>query len=197
MSHPSPPPPRHAIPRQTYTIGMWLFLAALAVLFAASMVLYVIVRAFAANRPPFGALHLPWELWISTGLVMAASVTIHLAVQKVRREKLAAFRGYLIATSILAALFVAVQTPAMVQLMGQHAEFRDKGLTLYGVVFCLILLHAAHVIGGIIYLAVVTTNAFRGRYDHEAYTGPRHAALYWHFLDVVWLFMFATLLVFS
>ena len=192
MSHPSPPPPRHAIPRQTYTIGMWLFLAALTVGFAAVIIAYVFVRAISENRPAFGTLHLPWELWLSTALVLAGSATIQIAVQNVRRERLAAFRGWLIATGVLAILFCAVQTPAMVELMEQH-----RALKLYGMVFFLILVHALHVIGGIIYLAVVTANAFRGRYDHEAYTGPRHAALYWHFLDVVWLFMFATLLVFS
>ena len=176
---------------------MWLFLAALAVLFGTTMLLYIIVRTYFPNRPPFGQLHFPPELWVSTALVLAASLTIHLAVKNVRRERLAAFRLWMVVTSVLAVLFCAVQTPAMISLFHQHQVARATGLTLYGVVLFLILIHALHVVGGIIYLGIVTCKAFRNRYDHESYVGPRHAAMYWHFLDVVWLFMFATLLIFG
>ena len=65
---------------------------------------------------------------------------------------------------------------------------------MWAVLFCFVLLHAAHVLGGIIYLAVVTVRAYRGVYDHEHFVGVRHAALYWHFLDVVWILMFGTFL---
>jgi heme/copper-type cytochrome/quinol oxidase subunit 3 len=58
-----------------------------------------------------------------------------------------------------------------------------------------VLIHALHVLGGVIYLAIVTQRALAGRYDHEHYTGVKHAAMYWHFLDLVWLMMFGTFLV--
>jgi len=64
-----------------------------------------------------------------------------------------------------------------------------------GFVFCLILLHAMHVVGGIIAMAVVIPHAFMGRYDHEDYLGLKHAALYWHFLDAVWVVMFAVFMI--
>jgi cytochrome c oxidase subunit III len=65
---------------------------------------------------------------------------------------------------------------------------------LYGMIFFFVLVHAAHVLGGMIYLAIVTHRALDGRYDHENYVGVKHAAMYWHFLDVVWLLMFGTFL---
>jgi len=52
-----------------------------------------------------------------------------------------------------------------------------------------------HVVGGLIYLMMVLLKAYAGRYDHERYTGVRHAAMYWHFLDIVWLVMFGTMVV--
>ncbi len=197
MSNPPAAPHRHNVPVKTYTIGMWLFLASLAMLFLSSMLGYVAIRAFAGNRPPFGRLTFPWELWLSTALVLAASLTIHLAVNNVRRERLAAFRKWMVVTSGLAVMFCIVQTPAMIDLLNQHQALKATGLTLYGVVFFLILLHALHVAGGIIFLGLVTFKAFHNRYDHESYIGPRHAAMYWHFLDVVWIVMFSTLLVFG
>lgn len=188
---------RQPVPVRAYTIGMWLFLAALGMLFAATMLLYVIVRATNDNSPAFGTVSMPWELWISTALVLAASATIHLAVLRVRRERQSAFRGWMATTLGLAVLFCVVQTPALVGLFNRHEANAGAGLRLYGLIFFLILVHALHVLGGIVYLLLVTANAYRGRYDHESHVGVKHAALYWHFLDVVWIVMFGTLLAFG
>ncbi|HEY1923474.1 MAG TPA: cytochrome c oxidase subunit 3, partial [Tepidisphaeraceae bacterium] len=62
-------------------------------------------------------------------------------------------------------------------------------------VFFLIMVHALHVLGGIVALVIVTLNARRQKYDHENYMGVRFAARYWHFLDVVWIGMFTMFLV--
>ena len=59
--------------------------------------------------------------------------------------------------------------------------------------FMLILLHALHVVGGIIYLIMVQVGAVSGLYDHESHAPVKHAAIYWHFLDIVWILMFFTL----
>lgn len=57
----------------------------------------------------------------------------------------------------------------------------------------LIALHAAHVVGGLVPLGIVTGRALRGWYDARHAEGVRSCALYWHFLDVVWLTMFGLL----
>ena len=83
----------------------------------------------------------------------------------------------------------------MVRLLSQHrAAAVSQGLFLYGLIFVLILVHALHVVGGLVGLGITTANALRGRYDHENYTGVRSAAMYWHFLDVVWIIMFLGIL---
>ena len=55
--------------------------------------------------------------------------------------------------------------------------------------FVLAMLHALHVVGGMIGMGIVFVRAWQGRYDHESYFAIRFSALYWHFLDVVWLLM--------
>ena len=70
----------------------------------------------------------------------------------------------------------------------------QQKIALYGLIFVLVLLHAAHVLGGIIALLRTGQQASRGVYDHEHYQPVRHVALYWHFLDAVWLAMFFTFL---
>ncbi len=192
-------------PPQTATIGMWLFLSSLAMLFAASMFGYAFIRLMGPHSPDVGTVHMPPLLWLSTILVLAASGTIHLASRAVRAERQTELRRYLLITLLLAAAFVAVQTPAMISLIGQHfdnvraAVALNDGVTsapanrIYGLVFFLVLVHALHVLGGIVSLGWVTYRANRGAYDHESFGGVKHAAMYWHFLDVVWLVMFGTL----
>lgn len=186
---------RQSVPHRAHAFAMWLFLASLSVLFAASMVGYVVIRLSSpAMSRMDGRLELPAVLWLSTALVLAASVTIHLALQAIQHERQQAFRRFLIATLALAVAFVLVQIPALIGMLQSHGSLREQGVHLYALVFCLVLLHAAHVVGGVIALAIIVSKALKGRYDHEHHMGVHHAALYWHFLDAVWLVMFGTMM---
>ena len=199
----------HRVPPGTGVLGMALFLIALGMLFGSSMLGYVLVRwsktrvvyepgttdiAFPATAPPLGSIHLPTALWLSTLVILASSVTMHLALQNVQRERQGKFRSSLAFTLVLAVLFLLVQIPSPATLIYTHFQ-ADTGHTMLGVIFFLVLVHALHVVGGIIPLAVITYKARQGRYDHEHYAPVKHVAMYWHFLDGVWLFMFAVLLV--
>jgi heme/copper-type cytochrome/quinol oxidase subunit 3 len=185
--------PEHSpIPRRAGTFAMLLFLLALAILFAASLLLYVITRL---RRSDAGTLSIPTSLWFSTALILASSLTIQLALRHIQRERQAPFRRSLIATLTLACAFVAVQAPSMARLLAMHHPVPGRPATDYGLVFVLILVHALHVLGGMIALGVVIRAAFLHRYDHESHRPVRHLAMYWHFLDGVWLTMFAVFLV--
>lgn len=203
-----PPSRMHRVPRGTDELGMWLFLAALAVLFLSTMLGYVIVRisktrevfrpgttevVVSPTAPPLGSIHMPVGLWVSTLVILASSVTMHMALTNIRRERQAKFRGALIATLVLSIFFCLIQIPAMGSLLVNHFN-ADASNTMLGLIFFLVLLHALHVVGGIIPLGVITYKAGQGRYDHEHYKPVKTVAMYWHFLDVIWVFMFAVLL---
>ena len=96
---------------------------------------------------------------------------------------------------LLAVGFLLVQTPSLMALLAQHHALQDEGIYLYGLVFFLILVHGLHVMGGILPLVNITVKAHRGRYDHEHHGPVKYIAMYWHFLDGVWVTMFAVLIV--
>jgi heme/copper-type cytochrome/quinol oxidase subunit 3 len=194
------PPPRAS------SIGMWLVLATLGMLFVSSMLLYALMRLHVFGRISNQAISIPIGAWGSTVIILAGSVTIHLAVSAIRRERREACLKYLHITSAIAVLFLIVQTPCMIEIVQEHRAIAKQVMStqipgevapvsLYGLVFVLILLHAMHVIGGVVALVVVTLRARKGRYDHENYQGVQFAARYWHFLDLVWLTMFTMFLV--
>ena len=177
--------------RAAATVGMWLFLASLVMLFAASILGYALIRLGPGHRnaPP---LHLPWLLWVSTVMVFGVSIALHRALGEVKRERQGPFRKWIRISLILGIAFVAIQAPALVMLMNSHRVLRASGVGFYGLIFSFILLHALHVVGGIVRLIVVTHRSFAGAYDHEHYLPVRYVAMYWHFLDVVWVIMFLT-----
>jgi heme/copper-type cytochrome/quinol oxidase subunit 3 len=185
----------HVVPPGTGTLGMWLFLIALFMLFAAVMVAYLVIRLAGNQSPPLHVIHFPKLLWISTVLVVGVSFTMSRSVKFVRMERQGEFRRWLMISLGLAIAFVVVQTPAMIELLKANRQFKQQGVFLYGLVFFLILVHALHVVGGIITLLRVGYVARKNIYDHEHYQSVRYTAMYWHFLDLVWLVMFFTFLV--
>jgi heme/copper-type cytochrome/quinol oxidase subunit 3 len=184
---------------------MWLFLASLSMLFFAGMFGYLMMRFHVtrlgmdpqegvAQPPDFAPVHLSPIFILSTAIVIFGSWTIHRAVATIRREKQTAARRWIWTTLIVAVVFCLVQFPGLYDLFKQHVPSMHAGANLALLIGCLIILHALHIIGGIAYLAVVANRAALGMYDHEHYVGIRHAALYWHFLDIVWLVMYGTML---
>jgi len=188
---------------------MTLFLIALGMLFAASMVAFIVIRiinltpktdpqtgeTIASTAPALGSIDPPATLWLSTLIMLLSSVTIHSAVEAVRRERQLWLRRWLTVTLLLAAAFLLVQTPALGSLLSQHFGAAQGFTAIFGLIAVLIIIHALHVVGGLIPLIAITFQAHRGRYDHEYHNPISYVAMYWHFLDAVWLVMFAVLLI--
>ena len=177
-------------------LGMWIFLATLSMLFLASIAGYLVVRLKAPAWPPPGMPRLPSGLWLSTGLLLAGSVTVHLALLRVRLGQRTATVRYLLATTGLALAFLLVQTWNWWGLIAAKMTATTKNLYAF-TFFMLTGLHAAHVIGGVILLAIVTARAAKGRYGSGRHGGVTYAAMYWHFLDAVWIVLFAVLVLFA
>lgn len=175
-------------------LGMALFLVSLSILFAASMVGYVVIRLASPTAPPAGTIRLPAPLWASTAIILVSSATIHYALRSMREDRYLACRNAIITTLLLATAFLCVQAPSLYSLLQTHREHLQAGnVHLYGLVLVLIGLHAAHVVGGVIPLAVITANVLKRRYTPDACIPVACMAMYWHFLDIVWLVMFTVL----
>ncbi len=176
-------------------LGMRLFLASLAMVFAATLVGYLAVRARAESWPPPGVPPLPSTLWMSTVLLLASSATMAWAKGGLRRGDPRALRWGLACTLLLGLAFLLSQTLNWFALVAVNLTIRTN---LYAFTFYLLTgLHALHVLGGLVPLAVVTRRAFARRDAAAPRAGVAYVAAYWHFLDAVWLVMFATFLVTS
>lgn len=182
-------------PSSLYVMGMSLLLLSLTILFAASMVGYVIVRLRAPVWPPAGTPPLPWGLWISTVILLGCSLTIHLALNHARENRQAGLRRMMLAATLLGAAFLVLQALNWIDLIAAQMTIRHS---LYAFTFYTLTgLHALHVMAGVGQLAFVTRRAWAGAYGPSQHIGVTLSAMYWHFLDLVWIVMFACLLMLS
>jgi cytochrome c oxidase subunit 3 len=177
--------------REASTVGLWVFLASLSMLFAASIVGFVVIRLRAETWPPPGAPGLPFSLWISTALAVGCSVAAQKGLNAIRGGDSAKLRRWLLLAMGCAVVFLASQSWSWWVILGEPT-FRTH---LYGFAFIMLTgLHGAHVLGGLAALVVVLILTLRGKYSAAHHPGVRNAAIYWHYLTVVWLVLFGLLL---
>lgn len=171
--------------------GAWLMLISLGVFFVTTIMLYAIyvVMRLTRGTEQVAPFYLPLNFVFTTIILIAISICAHLSVESVKREAQPEMMRYLTATSVLAILFFVVQGFGMVWIVEHFAQDGSPNRSLYGMTFVLALLHALHVVGGMVAMGIVYVRAMNGRYDHESYFAIRFNAMYWHFLDVVWILM--------
>lgn len=215
------PPPRTPRDKERPSPGsapllMAWFLGALGILFLSSVVGYLFVRADRAEHfLPVGGRSLPLGLWVSTLTLLASSVTAQLALGAARRDQPQRLRRMLAATSALAVVFLALQAwnwwelAELFRELGRpYVELSDpellrmtqtrthpSGYSYLAFFYFFTVLHALHLVGGLIPLGVTTRRAFAGRYGAGEHTGVWLCTSYWHFLDVVWVCLFGILLI--
>lgn len=174
-------------------LGVYLLIISLSVFFVAALIAYGIIRTtMSINMKP---LEMPATFWASTVVLLFNSLVLHLAVVNIRREKQLSYRRFIFVAVVLGFLFLILQSEGMFRLIWTHFGSEAGTGKLYGICFTVALLHAIHVIGGIVFLFYVWIQTSRNRYDHERHWTVDICASYWHFLDVIWIVMLLTFVV--
>ncbi|MGI9517262.1 MAG: cytochrome c oxidase subunit 3, partial [Pirellulaceae bacterium] len=158
---------------------------------------YYIIRtqAFQPVTREYLQLRLPLTFWLSTVTLIFVSGFLQASVWAVRREYQTIFCRFLVFAWIAALAFLGIQYFGLMELIQIHFTQADGSTKAYGLCFTMALLHALHVLGGMVFLGFVIWQAFHERYDHERNYAVEHCAAYWHFLDVVWVSMLLTFLI--
>ena len=175
---------------------MRLFLLSLGVLFGTGVIGYVSIRVLAVHAPP-DLPPLPGGLWFSTLLMVASSVSIQQAVTAARHGRPGALRMGLSVTVALGVGFLVVQAICWTAWAGpmRASLAQSEQRFLLTAFYVLTGMHALHVVGGLVPLAVITARAWAEPLTATDRPGVIYTAMYWHFLDGVWLVLFVTLLI--
>ncbi len=172
-------------------LGMWLFIISDSLTFSALILAYTYVRVSSADWPR------PFELWpsitmasVMTFCLLSSSVTMVMAVLSSQRGDGGKTAKWILATMIGGIAFIVLHTNEWLDLIhhGVTPFGNPWGSPLFGAsFFTLTGLHMTHVTIGVIYLGIVALGFKRGKYDAE---DVEVSGLYWHFVDLVWMFIF-------
>ncbi len=172
-------------------LGMWVFLASEVMFFTGLIGAYIVLRLGHPHWPgPEGHLSVPIGT-CNTLLLIGSSVTIVLALAASQRGGARVLRGWLVATILLGAGFLVIKGTEYSAKFAHHI-FPNTNV-FWSCYFTLTAFHALHVLGGIIFnlwvLSRTVTPAAWQRHQHRL----EYAGLYWHFVDIVWIFLFPLL----
>jgi len=174
-------------------LGIWLFLASEVMLFGSLFASYVLLRVGASSWPDQSSVLSVPLATLNTVILIASSVTMVLAWASLKRGQLPSFRLYMGLTLLGGALFLVVKA----------VEYSDKfshGLypstnNFLGMYFTLTGLHAVHVVAGMVVNAYLWLPGVRmWRSNPARFTNRVEiAGVYWHFVDLIWIFLFPVL----
>lgn len=169
--------------------GMVLLIATEATLFIYLIASYFYLRFYAATWPPKG-IERPEILIpaINTVILLSSSIPMHLADMGIRSGNVRRLRIGLAGSFILGAIFLSLQLFEYSRLTFQPQT------NVFGSLFYTITgFHGAHVMVGLILIAVTEVKALRGYFSAEHHLAVQTTAMYWHFVDAVWIVVFTSL----
>lgn len=199
----------HKEPMSNSMLGFILFLASEVMFFGGLFAAYFIARADSVQWPPHelleqmkaagtasseaAELHLEMTLpLIATVLLVTSSITIQMAVNQIKKGNRTGMIQFMFISLVIGVVFLIMQMYDYTQL-----EF-TSGDTIYGTTFYTLTgFHGAHVAGGAIFMLFVMMRGLGGQFTAKNHEAVEACSLYWHFVDVVWLILFATIYIFG
>jgi cytochrome c oxidase subunit 3 len=141
---------------------------------------------------------LPSAFTYSLITILLCSVTFHLAKRAIKKDDRKGTTTFLLATLVLGFTFVFFQLQGFSQLFESHLyPVGGSGSITISFLYVLVYLHLAHLSGGIISLLIIIYNHFKQKYNASQFLGIELGAMYWHFLDFLWVYLFLFLYFFK
>src|ERR1700694_5316830 len=162
---------------------MWVAIGAIIMMFAGLTSAYI-VKSGQANWVEVQA---PKVFWYSTAVMLLSSLTIQASLRSFKQRAMSQFRSLFLATLLLGIVFVCLQWAGFRYMWAHGVRLEGAGAGQFlDIIFGL---HALHVLGGIVGLIVIACRQFFGRSRSYDATPIEVMSTYWHFVDVLWLYL--------
>jgi cytochrome c oxidase subunit 3 len=185
-------------------LGMWIFLATEVMFFGGLFTGYAFYRSAYPQAFADASNHLEILLGaINTAVLICSSFTMALAVHSAETDRRKASVNFLLLTIVLGAVFLGIKFSEYHAKFAEHlvpgSSFRFEGPLarpaeiFFSFYFAMTGMHALHMVIGIGLLTWLALKARRGRFSSSYFTPVELVGLYWHFVDIVWIFLFPLL----
>jgi cytochrome c oxidase subunit 3 len=178
--------------RKNHIMIMWIANASIMMMFAAFTSAYLVSK----STEGWMYFELPSAFWKSTVFIVLSSITMFLAQRSARLGKMSSLKLWMWITVLLGFAFAFSQYHTLFTVLF------DYGIVLAGpesniseqFLIAIAAIHLFHVLAGILSLLFTAVKASRNKYTKDDYTGIEVCSIYWHFLDVLWVYLFVFLL---
>jgi len=182
-------------------LGMWAFLLTELMFFGGMFLGYMIYRASYSQAFAQASNHMDIFLGtVNTGVLITSSLTVVLSVYAAHENKQKALLTFLALTVLLGLLFLGIKFTEYAHKFEEHlfpglgfqyeGENPAQAAVFFSFYFAMTGVHALHMVIGIGIYMVLMFAAWRGRYSSHYFTPVEMAGLYWHFVDIIWIFLF-------
>jgi len=192
--------------REAATLGMWVFLATEILLFGGLFAVYMVYRFLY----PETFVEMSQQLnvvigTVNTVVLLTSSLTVALAVHAIEHGRRRRMIAYLVGTVGLGLVFLALKaveyyeeyTHGLIPLAGFDFHYEgahpERAELFMGLYFAMTGLHGFHVLAGILLMAGLAFFGWRGAYGDEYFNPVEIGGLYWHLVDIIWVFLFPLL----
>jgi len=170
---------------------LWVAIGSLCMMFAGLTSAYIVRR----NQSNWLDFEFPITFWYSTFVIILSSITMHLAVKNFKARERNSYKNLISITTVLGILFVILQYFAFQSLNHSGIKLMGPGSNPSASFLVVIIgLHMLHVAGGIIALLVVFLKSFSTKIKNYNSVPLEITATYWHFVDILWIYLFLFLL---
>lgn len=182
-----------------HKFALWMAMGSIAMMFAGLTSAYVVRQ----SQPGWRIWELPIVFWVSTAVIFGSSVTMHLGLRAFKKRSMSTYRALITTTLGLGIAFGVLQAmgfyqlyhvPQIYQLAGEAVDgmrtVRVSGNPSESFLFIIAGMHLLHILGGIVALVIVFIRAYRKRVKIYNATGLEVVAGYWHFVDILWIYLF-------
>jgi cytochrome c oxidase subunit 3 len=169
---------------------LWLGIGSISMIFAGLTSSYLVKE----NSSNWFRFDIPQVFWVSTAILILSSGTMYLAQYMAGKNKFGVTSILLFATLVLGLIFTKLQFNGWEILVAEGIHFADPKNVSGSLFYVLTGLHLAHLAGGLFVISFTTIKSLFKKYTAENYLGIKLCGMYWHFMDILWIYLFVFLL---
>ncbi|PKB16179.1 cytochrome c oxidase subunit 3 [Flavobacterium sp. 5] len=180
---------------RSYKLILLFAMVSMTMMFAGLTSAYVVSQSRADWLKNF---QLPSAFYFSTLAILGCSITFHLAKKAIQKDYKSRTTTLLLATLALGILFVVLQFVGFGQIVENGYYFTGSASSITTTfLYIVVIVHLLHLAGGMISLLIIIYNHFKQKYNSTQTLGIELGAMYWHFLDFLWVYLFLFLYFFK
>ncbi|RTY85790.1 heme-copper oxidase subunit III [Flavobacterium sp. RSP49] len=180
---------------RSYKLILLFAMVSMTMMFAGLTSAFVVSKSRADWLKDF---QLPIAFYYSTAVIIGCSVTFYLAKKAIQKDNQTQTTLFLLATLALGILFVFLQFAGFGEIVENGYYFTGSGSSITTTfLYVVTVVHLIHLAGGVISLLIIIYNHFKQKYNSSQTLGIELGAMYWHFLDLLWVYLFLFLYFFK